>query len=179
MKSAVQFVAFQILWFVAVAGAARGNLWPGLLGLLPYLLLHLALVPKTERKRELVFVLAVGALGTTLDSVLKALAITSYPSSDADWPWAVVPPFIAVLWMAFATLPRFSMRWLAARPALAVLLGAVAGPLSYYAGVRMGATAFGAESTLTWTALALEYALVTPLLLRLAPGITRAQSIGQ
>ena len=44
------------------------------------------------------------------------------------------------------------------------------GPLSYFAGTRMGAVAIGESSTLTWSALAAEYAVVTPLLLALAPG---------
>ncbi len=173
MKSAVQFVAFQILWFVAVSGAARGHAWLGLVVLLPYLVLHVMLVPRTERQRELTFVLLAGALGTVLDSALKALAITSYPSSVAHWPSVIVPPFITALWMAFATLPRFSMHWLRARPVLAAVLGALAGPASYGAGVRIGATAVGTVPALTWGVLALEYAIVTPLLLRRAPGAAR------
>lgn len=169
MKSAIQFVAFQALWFVAVVAAARGDPWSGLLALGPYLALHLWLVPREERKRELYFVAAVGALGATIDSVLEALEVTRYPSSKAQWPWIGVPPFIVALWIAFATLPRFSMRWLEPRPVLAAVLGACAGPLSYYAGVRLGATAFGPQPAMTWSLLALEYAIATPLLLRQAP----------
>jgi hypothetical protein len=62
-----------------------------------------------------------------------------------------------------------SARWLAGRPALAALLGAVGGPLSFAAGARMGAVGVGPTPALTWGVLALEYALATPLLLLLAP----------
>jgi hypothetical protein len=177
MKSAVQFVAFQILWFVAVSGAARGHAWLGFVAFVPYIVLHVTLVPPAERQRELTFVLLAGALGTVLDSALKALAITNYPSSVVAWPSVIVPPFITILWMAFATLPRFSMHWLRARPVLAALLGALGGPASYAAGVRLGATAVGPEPALTWGVLALEYAIVMPLLLRLAPGAVRTLAV--
>jgi hypothetical protein len=81
----------------------------------------------------------------------------------------IVPPWITALWIGFATLPRFSLAWLRGKPWLAALLGGVAGPLSYLAGVRLGAVAVGAHPLLTFGVLAAEYALVTPLLLLLAP----------
>lgn len=173
MKSLVQFLGFQGLWFAAVLGAADGRPWLGPLALLPYLSLHAGLVPASERKRELLFAAATGALGTVLDSVLEALALMSYPSSNATWHLGFAPPFITALWIAFGTLPRLSMRWLAGHPWLAAALGALGGPLSYAAGVRLGAVAVGPVPALTWGVLALEYAFVTPLLLRLAPGTAR------
>jgi hypothetical protein len=170
MTSVTSFLAFHVFWLVAVGGAARGLPWAGLLALPVLLAVHARLVPADERRRELAFAVAVGVLGGALDSALKWLAVTRYPSSEGVWTWTVVPPFIAGLWAAFATLPRFSLRWLVGRPALAALLGAVGGPLSFAAGVRLGAVGVGPTPALTWGVLALEYALATPLLLRLAPG---------
>jgi hypothetical protein len=174
VASLASFVAFQAFWLVAVGGAARGLPWVGLLALPVLLAVHARLVPAPERGRELAFVVAVGVLGAALDSALKGLAITRYPSSEGVWTVPVVPPFIAALWAGFATLPRFSLRWLADRPALAALLGAVGGPLSFAAGARMGAVGVGPTPALTWGVLALEYALATPLLLWLAPGVQPA-----
>src|SRR5436190_14499843 len=108
-------------------------------------------------------------LGVVLDTALSNWGVFSYPSSRADWVSWIVPPWIIALWIGFATLPRFSLAWLARRPAAAALLGAIGGPLSFLGGVRMGAIAPRPESALTWIVLAMEYAIVTPLLLWLAP----------
>lgn len=166
MKNLANFLLFQLAWFAAVEGAARGSLWGGPLAVAVIVIVHLALV--TEKGRELRYLLVVGLLGTAVDSGLFALDITAYPGTASTWSGPFVPPWIVSLWVAFATLPRFSMAWLVARPALAALLGAVGGPLSFYAGVRIGAVAPGGSPLLTAGVLALEYAVATPLLLALS-----------
>ncbi len=163
MRSARQFVLFQGLWFAAVFGAARGHAWLGVLALAPYLALELPAA--AERSRWFTRVLAVGLAGSLLDSLLAALGVLRHPLAPAGWPAPLVPPFITVLWMAFATLPRVSLAWLAPRPLRAAALGALGGPLSFWGGLRVGAVAAGDSPRLTYAVLALEYALVTPLLL--------------
>ncbi len=175
MRSLLQFAAFQAVWFASVLGAARGQAWLGALALLPYLAWMLA--GERARGRWLARWLAAGALGCLLDSALRVRGLIVYPLVPAGWPTWLVPPFIASLWIAFATLPHVSLAWLAPRPALAVLLGALGGPLSFAAGVRMGAIEHGRSIVATNVALALEYALATPILLRwLAPRPTRAHA---
>jgi len=165
VRSALQFVLFQGLWFAAVLGAARG--WPylGPALLAPYLALHLAWT-HAARARHLAGWLAAGLAGTALDAALARTGWLVYPRVPTSWPSALPPPFIATLWIAFATLPAFSLAWLVPRPRLACLLGALGGPLSFYAGVRAGAVALGPEARWGLSALALEYALATPLLVR-------------
>lgn len=176
MNNALNFVLFQLFWFVAVGGAARGWLWAGPAAVVVFLVVHLAMIrAASERRRELVYALLAGAVGTLLDTGLRAVGALTYPSSEA-WGLVLVPPFITSLWVAFALLPRFSLAWLAGRPLLTLVLGAVGGPLSFYAGTRLGAVGAGSSPTLTWGLLALEYALVTPLLLRFAPGPRRRVS---
>jgi hypothetical protein len=168
VQSVAHFAAFQLFWFAAVLGAARGHVWLGALALLPYL----AWILRRDRGRARLAArwLAAGALGSLIDGALAALGLLVYPTAPAGWPPWLVPPFIAGLWIAFATLPHVSLAWLASRPALAALLGAIGGPLSFAAGVRAGAVAHGPSLLATNAVLALEYALATPLLLRwLAP----------
>lgn len=154
MRSLVQFVAFQALWFAAVLGAARGQAWLGLLALVPYLALHrLALGVDA---RGLLRAILLGLAGAALDGLLAALGLLAYPGTDGAWALPV-PPWIVSLWIAFALLPSASLAWLAPRPGLALLLGALGGPLSALGrGLALGV-------------LALEYALATPLLLKFAP----------
>jgi len=170
MRNLANFALFQLAWFVAVGGAARGELWAGPFAVGVFLLIHLGMLPsQRSRGAELVYVLAVGAIGALADTALHAIGATAYPTSVEGWGHALVPPWIISLWVAFALLPRFSLGWLAGKPGLAFLLGAIGGPLSYLGGTRMGAVAAGENELLTWGALSLEYALITPLLLRFAP----------
>lgn len=175
MQKAINFVVFQLVWFGAVAGAAQDRLWIGPAAGLAFVALHLWMTPRGERAGEARLVLGFTLLGALLDSGLKSLGLTIYPTSAAAWPeglaW-VVPGWILALWAGFACLPRFSLGWLSGRWMLAALFGAVGGPLSYWGGARMGAVALADEPFRTVTALSLEYAIVTPLLLAMSLRVT-------
>jgi len=166
VRSLLQFAAFQGLWFAAVLGAARGQAWLGLLALVPYLALHRFALGVDGR--GLVRAVLLGLAGAALDGLLATLGLLAYPGTQAAWPLPV-PPWIVALWIAFALLPSVSLAWLAPRTRLALLLGALGGPLSALGGVRTGALALGEPAALALGVLALEYALATPLLLKLAP----------
>jgi hypothetical protein len=169
VRNVANYALFQGFWLAAVWGAADGHVWAGPAALVGLVAIHLRLVPRGEREAELRYLLVVGVLGTLLDTGLHAIGATAYPTSTAAWPYLVVPPWIVALWIGFATMPRFSLGWLAGRPWLAALLGAVGGPLTFLGGTRFDAVAVGDGALLTYGALTLEYALVTPLLLALAP----------
>jgi hypothetical protein len=66
--------------------------------------------------------------------------------------------------MLFATTLNVSLRWLKGRWVLAALLGGSAGPLSFYAGHRLGGVAF-ADPVYSLTVLGLGWAVLMPLLL--------------
>ena len=168
MRSLVQFAAFQLVWLAAVLGGARGAVWLGVGALVPYLA---GMLWREERRVRLAARWgAAGLLGSLADGGLAALGLLTYPTAFASSPVWLVPPFIASLWIAFATLPRVSLAWLAPRPALAALLGALGGLLAVAAGARAGAVGYGDSVAATNAALALEYAVATPLFLRwLAP----------
>lgn len=165
MKSALQFVLFQGLWFAAVLGAARGLPWLGLVALAPYLAAHRLFLG--ESGARLARGTALGLAGAAADCALAAVGLLRYPHSPEAWPSALVPPWIVALWIAFALLPAHSLAWLAPRPRLAFLLGALGGPLSALGGVRAGALALGEPRALALALLALEYGVGTVLLLRL------------
>ncbi len=165
MKSLANYALFNCVWFAAVLGARDGHLWLGLLAALVMLVIHLALIP--DRKAELGYVLCAGLIGALIDSYMQMVGILRYPTSASGWPFLIAPPWIFALWFAFAMLPRLSLAWLRHRPVLGLVLGSIGGPLSFMAGARMGVTEAG--SSWTWLWLALEYGLMTPILLELAP----------
>jgi hypothetical protein len=169
VRSLLNFGLFQAVWFVTVLGAARGDAWIGPVAVLFFAAVHLAMVH--DRGRELAYMVAIGLTGTALDSMLMALGVTGYAATPASWPAFLVPPWITGCWIAFAMLPRFSLAWAARWPLVAAVFGAVGGPLSFYAGLRFGATQFHPVPLVTWVVLGLEYAFLFPLMLRMAPGL--------
>jgi hypothetical protein len=78
----------------------------------------------------------------------------------------IAPHWIVVMWGLFATTLNVSLAWLKQKLALAAMLGAVAGPLAYYAGYKLNALQFN-NMSVTLIALAIGWALFTPLLIRL------------
>lgn len=170
LKNLANFILFQAGWFACVLAAADGRIWLAPFAVLLVVALHLFFISRpTDRRRELGFILLVGLFGMLADSGLRKLGATHYPTSNAGWPPGLAPVWVGALWSLFATLPCHSLGWLRGRPLLTAVLGAVGGPLSYLAGTRLGATGLGDHSLLTFGALGIEYALLTPLLLHFVP----------
>ncbi|MCA8979907.1 MAG: DUF2878 domain-containing protein [Planctomycetes bacterium] len=163
----LHFLSFQGLWFAAVLGAAAGHAWAGPAALVVHVALHLVGVPAVKRGLELRALALAGLAGLLMDSGLHALGATNYPTSAT--PFGLCPAWIVALWIGFASLPRYSLGWLRRRPKPAVLLGAVGGPLSYWGGARTGAVALSDPAWISVVALGVQYAVVTPLLLRWMP----------
>jgi len=171
VKNLANFALFNACWFAAVEGAAQGLVWLGPLAFGAMVLHHLVwLVPAGERRREALYLVGVGLLGASVDTVLHQLDLIVYPTSTAAWPFAVVPPWIVALWVGFATMPRLSLAWLGRRPlAWAVVLGAIGGPLSFWGGTNFGSIAPGGALWTTLAVLGVEYGLLMPLMLAFAP----------
>lgn len=74
------------------------------------------------------------------ETALVRAGLITYPYGVL-WP-GIVPPWLLALWVLFAIQLNVLFRWLRGRPWLAGLLGAIAGPLSFRAGVALGAAHF-------------------------------------
>jgi hypothetical protein len=167
MNLALNFLAFQVGWFACVLGAANGFAWVGALAVLAAAVLHLRRARRPGG--ELRLLLAAMALGLVLDSLLLATGWVAYPGSFPGGQWlpALAPYWLVAMWALFATTLNVSMGWLRGRPLLAALFGAIGGPLSYWAGARLGAMEL-LQPVAALAALAVVWALAMPLLLRLA-----------
>lgn len=162
MTVLLNFAVFQLGWFSAVIGAAQGMPWAGPLVIAAALVLHFYQAKRPVE--ELGLVLASAFIGTWFDSMLVAFGWVSYPSGQ--WHAMLAPYWIIAMWMLFATTLNLSLKWLRGRTWLAIVVGAVAGPLTYVAGTRLGAMEFlNPEAALT--ALALGWAIMLPALVRL------------
>lgn len=174
MRTLVNFVAFQLGWFAVVLGAANAAAWLGLLVVGLVIALHLVLAEQPGKESRLI-VLAM-LMGLVFDSLLVNSGWLRYASPG---PIAGLAPYwILAMWALFATTLNVSMGWLKGKPGLAVLLGAVFGPLSYMAGQRLGALEF-VDFRPGMLALVLVWALAMPLLMLAAArldGIRRTQA---
>jgi hypothetical protein len=168
----LNFLLFQVVWFVAIEGATRGQVGWGPIAAGAFVAVHLSWTPRGERRAELLYLAFITALGMLLDTGLLAIGATGFPHGGTHLGW-IPPVWIASLWLAFGCLPRFSLAWMRGRPWLAASLGALGGPASYLAGARLGAVSTSTPQTWTIVALGVEYALVMPLLLSMAPANRR------
>ena len=157
------FVVFQVAWFAAVLGAAHR--WPALGTACVAAAVALHVASARRPREELAFVIAVIFGGFLVESLVVLQGHIVYPSGQpVAW---LAPYWIVALWALLATAPNVTLRWLKGRPLLAALLGAICGPASFLAGVRLGGASFvDAKSALV--TLALSWAVLMPALMALS-----------
>ena len=163
MNILVNAIAFQIGWFACVLGGANQMPWLGTLVAAIIVTWHLNRAQWPDR--ELVLLVAVGLLGAQWDSLLVAAGWLAYPSGTLLTNTA--PHWIVAIWVLFAATLNVSLRWLRGRQVLASLLGALAGPLSYYSGAKLGGVVI-VEPLFAFVALTIGWAAFMPLLLKLS-----------
>lgn len=166
----VNFAVFQVVYVACVFGAAGGNAWIGPLA--GAVLLPLNLPFAADRRRELRLWALAGVVGLAVDSAFLSAGLIGFPEfarlgPEFGWPAALVPLWIVTLWVAFGSLLTSSLAWLGRSSALAVAFGAVGGPFSFWSGSKIGATELPGGS-MAFVALGLEYAVLLPILLRIA-----------
>ncbi len=162
-KFLLNAAAFQLAWFACVLGAAGSMPLAGTLTVCAVVALHLGTVRNPAP--EAMLVVALATIGAGWDSLVVTLGLMAYPSGVfAD---GIAPHWIIAMWANFATTLNVSMRWLRGRPALAVLLGGVGGPLAYYTGFKLG----GVDIPGLWPGIAVQaigWGVMMPLLVQLA-----------
>jgi Protein of unknown function (DUF2878) len=156
-------VAFEAAWFACVLGAAHGR--PGAGVAVAAAVIGIYLTLSAQPARDALLVAIATAIGLVWDSLMIRLGWIEY-AAPGSLP-ALAPAWILALWALLAITLRVPLRWLHTRLALAALLGAVGGPLSYLAAERLGACRL-VQPSAALTALTLAWAAVTPLLLVLA-----------
>ena len=117
---------------------------------------------------EFYLILIAMTIGVLWDSLLVMLSLLDYASGILIPNTA--PYWIVVMWGLFATTINVSLRWLKGKYRLSIILGAIAGPLAYYGGERLGAVNFVDTST-ALLALAVGWAVFTPLLIAISKNI--------
>lgn len=173
IKKIVNFIGFQVAWFAAVFGAAKGVFWAGPVAVLVWLAVHLRLSDRP--RREIQIAVASLCLGLILDSTLVALDVYTPGGLIAGWP--VTPMWMLALWVNFGTLLNASLVWLRRRYLLGAFLGFLGGPAAYYSGHRMGALTFHTPLIRNMVFLGVSWALAVPFLLYFNEAVGKGESL--
>ncbi len=173
VRGLVEFCLFQGAWFACILGAAHGQVAWGVLAVLVWVAISWALSP--QRWVDVALAGQAVLMGLVWDTWMLRAGWVDYASPGPVAMWA--PVWILALWALFATLVRGPLSWLHGRPLLAAVMGAVGGPLSYLAAVRLGAGRFP-DTTQSMIVLAVGWAVMTPMLTEMARWLpTRGQSV--
>ena len=150
----LNFVLFQITWFACVLGSARGYPWLSITVVGLSLIWHLSQAkPKFIEAKWCLIALAIGAI---FDQSILSLGIIQYHNNG--WSESIVPIWILALWLAFALTFNVSMRWLRGKYLIALVFGAIGGPLAYIAAQKLGAVTLGEHSLII---LGIGWGLIT------------------
>lgn len=162
MTLMVNAVLFQIGWFACVLGAARGLPWIGPFAAVAIIGWHLSRA--AQPKQELALVAAAALLGALFETLLVQLGWVHFETGVLVE--GAAPYWMVALWAIFATTLNVSLRSLRPHGWLAAVLGAIGGPVAYYAGARLGALEFGAPASApALAAIGIGWAILTPALL--------------
>lgn len=159
----LNFVVFQVGWLITVLLGASQYHWLAPVVALLTVAFHLHHSPQPTR--ELRLVLYALAIGLVWENGLSLSGVTVYAHGQGAGSFA--PVWIVSMWASLATTLNLSLRWLHKQLLLALLLGAVGGPLAFLAGQRLGAVTFP-DQGLAMTLLALGWAAWFVLLVWLA-----------
>ncbi|VVQ00565.1 hypothetical protein PS918_04119 [Pseudomonas fluorescens] len=148
---------FQLGWFACVAGG--NSLW--LCVPLGALVIHLLWISSWAEEGRLI--LSVVLLGTAVDGALRWLGVFRFNDFSP-----LIPLWLMLLWALLATTLRHCLSWTARPKWRASLLGAIAAPLSYYAGGQLAGVQFPHGELPTLIGIGLLWALLFPLLHEMA-----------
>ncbi len=176
----INFALFQIGWFACVLGAAKQMPWLGVAVVIAIIIWHLTQAKQAKKEMQLLLITLV--IGGTFDQIMLNHQLISYQAHGwsnlqswnnlQNWNNLLVPVWILALWAEFVTVLNVSLRWMKemksrARWLVAILFGAVGGPLAYMGAEKLGAVTLN-NLPASYIALSVGWALITPLLLKLS-----------
>ncbi|AYA64348.1 DUF2878 domain-containing protein [Alteromonas sp. RKMC-009] len=154
LRKVLYFVWFQTIWFLAILFTSE---YLTIIGLL----IAAFFILSPRKKTDLIMAAGIAVYGCIIDGALLWSGFFAF-SDHEGW---LIPIWLISLWIAFGLMLRVSLDYLQGRYALAAVLGAVSGPLSYYAGAQAGAVIFPADTVLTLGILSAIWAVTVPLCL--------------
>lgn len=149
----INLIWFQLVWVIAVYFTRQAEFY-----LAFSLVLHFCFTP--SRRHDLWVMCSVTLVGASCDVLLNQAGVMLF--SDGE----VLPIWLLILWAHFALVLNHGMSWLTRLPLyLQAVLGGIFGPLSYFAGYKMGAVFFPLQIQSTLLILAVIWFCLLPVYL--------------
>jgi hypothetical protein len=143
---------FQAGWFVCIL---CGSFWAGIFTLAA-IIFHFVI--SRQRRDDAVALLIAIALGLVHDSLLLHGGHIRFVES------AYLPPlWLVCLWALLGITLNHSLVWIYSRPLWSALLGAIAAPLSYLAGVSLSSAEWSSPLVEVLPIIAILWLVVLPL----------------
>ncbi len=168
------FCLYQLGWFACVWGAGIDRPGLGMTCAVVLVVVHLRLSGGTLR--QLTLMATAGVIGLTIDTLQLWWGVFHFPHGVVV-PW-LAPLWVGVLWIQFATILPFSLRWLSRRYWLSAVLGLVGGPLAYYAGEKAGAVEFLPPRFLHFAVLGVVWSVAFPALIWVSDRLDLVAAVG-
>lgn len=146
-------VGFQILWFACLLVHGVAALTLTALFVIGHFVWPL------HRPRFLRQLVLIAGLGATVDVLYASAGMLRFPSVEQG-----ISLNLLAVWIAFASTISLSFLWLRGRMGLAVLLGGIFGPFSYFGGSKLGAVSFPMGDGFTLFVYGATWAMLLPLL---------------
>lgn len=160
----VNAMLFNVVWIACVAGSSKQLIWPAMLSC--FILAVYQLIPQNRHPTDVKLVAASILLGLIVDTIWVQLGYMDF--TDKRPISSVAPGWIIILWVGFALTINHSLKWLKAHPFLPALTGAIAAPVTYYAGIKLGAVEYIASTMSVSIGLALAWGISLTILVHIA-----------
>lgn len=153
-KTLYNALVFNVSWLACVLGGSVVALPVAVL----VIAIHLYFF--SDNRSEIVLILLALLLGVVVDSVFIRSELLLSPDGSL-WP----PLWLICLWGLFATTLNHSLKWFQNHLGIAVIVGGVAGSMTYFAGTRLSDFALREPHLLTLAIMFLVWCVVFPLCL--------------
>jgi len=159
----INAMLFNGVWIACVAGSAKQLLWPAIASVA--VLAAYQLHPQNRHPNDIKLVIASVVLGIIVDTIWVKAGYMDFTDKRPFSNFA--PAWIVVLWVGFALTVNHSLKWLTAHPLLPVITGAVAAPITYFAGIKLGAVVYTQSVTTVSVGLAIAWSISLTILVKI------------
>ena len=154
-------ISFYVVWWGCVLGVKLGYNYLGPILTFLFIVIHLKLISKP--KEEIKLILSCGLLGLIIESFHFQTNFLSY--QGYIFPNIFFPPiWIICMWVGFAGTLNYSMFWMKNRWLMMVVSGAIFGPISYVAGLKLGVINFNFSYEFSIFVLSLVWGASIPIM---------------
>jgi hypothetical protein len=160
-RSLLSFVSFNLGWWACALGPRYQIEWIGPAFMPLWLSLHLYFAPPATRLGEGLYLLALGAIGFTVDTILIYFGVFQIVPASV-----LAPAWLVCMWMLLG-LTFESMLVMRRNLALLCLMGVLSGPLSYLFAQAVNILSYRPPAWQSMAAHALLWAALMPLLFKL------------